>query len=233
MKKVGFIGACDKSNLIMCVAKILAMKNKRVLIIDTTSEQKLKYIVPTIHPTKTYITTWEQIDVAVGFETIEEILGYIGTSKLEQEYDIVLMNIDSFSMFEKMRVEENDINCFVTAMDLYSIRKGIEIFGEIEKPMKLVKIVFSKRMDEADNDFIDYLAEGSKIQWSGKQVFFPLILDDKYVEMENQLIYKLGLKTMSTIYKESLATLIGEVFKSEIKEQDTKKIIKAIEKEGI
>ena len=94
-------------------------------------------------------------------------------------------------------------------------------------------MVFSKRMDEADNEFIDYLSEGSKMKWSEKQFFFPLILDDKYVEMENQLIYKLGLRTMSAIYKESLATLIGTVFKSEIKEQEAKKIIKAIEKEGI
>lgn len=233
MKKVGFIGAYDKSNLIMCVAKILTMKNKRVLIIDTTAEQKLKYIVPTIHPTRTYITTWEQIDVAVGFGTMEEILEYIGTTKLEQEYDIVLMNIDSFRIFEKMQVHLNDTNCFVTAMDLYSIRKGIEIFGELEKPMELVKIIFSKKMDETDNEYIDYLAEGSKMQWSEKQIFFPVILDDKYVEMDNQLIYRLGLRTMSALYKESLSTLIGMLFSDEIKEQEAKKIIKAMEKEGI
>ena len=51
MKKVGFIGAYDKANLIMCLAKILSMKNKRVLIVDTTAEQKFRYIVPTLQPT--------------------------------------------------------------------------------------------------------------------------------------------------------------------------------------
>lgn len=233
MRKVGFIGAYDKSNLIMCVAKILTMKNKRVLIIDTTAEQKFKYIVPTIHPTRTYITTWEQIDVAVGFETMEGILEYIGTSKIEQEYDIILMNIDNYKAIEKMNAEQNDVNCFVTAMDLYSIRKGIEIFGQLQKPMKLVKIIFSSIMEEVDNQYIDYLADGFKMEWTKKQVFFPIILDDKYVEMNNQLIYRLGLKSMSTLYKESLATLIGMLFHEEIREQEARRIIKALEKDGI
>lgn len=233
MRKVGFIGAYDKSNLIMCVAKILTMKNKRVLIIDTTAEQKFKYIVPTIHPTRTYITTWEQIDVAVGFETMEGILEYIGTSKIEQEYDIILMNIDNYKAIENMKAEQNDVNCFVTAMDLYSIRKGIEIFGQLQKSMKLVKIIFSSIMEEADNQYIDYLADGFKMEWTKKQIFFPIILDDKYVEMNNQLIYKLGLKSMSTLYKESLATLIGMLFHEEIREQEARRIIKALEKDGI
>jgi len=233
MKKVGFIGAYDKTNMIMCVAKILAMKNKRVLIIDSTAEQKFKYIVPTIHPTKTYITTWEQIDVAVGFETMEGILEYIGTTKIEQDYDIILMNIDNYKAIKSMHVEQNDTNCFVTAMDLYSIRKGIEIFGEIEKPMKLVKIIFSSMMDEVDNQYIDYLATGFKMEWSEKQVFFPVILDDKYVEMDNQLIYRLGLRSMSALYKESLSSLIGMLFDGEINEQEAKRIIKALEKDGI
>lgn len=233
MKKVSFIGAYDKTNLIMCIAKILTMKSKRVLIIDTTAEQKFKYVVPTIHPTKTYITTWEQIDVAVGFETMEEILEYIGTPIIEQEYDIILMNIDSTKALKKMNVEQNDENCFVTAMDLYSIRKGIEIFGEVESSMKLIKIIFSKEMDEADNKYIDYLAVGTKIEWSKKQIFFPVILDDKFVEMDNQLIYRLGLKSMSMLYKESLSALIGMLFKEDIKEHEAKRIIKALEKDGI
>ena len=233
MKKVGFIGAYDKTNLIMCVAKILTMKNKRVLIIDTTAEQKFKYVVPTIHPTRTYITTWEQIDVAVGFDTMEGIMEYIGTTKIEQEYDIILMNIDSAKAINKMRVEQNNVNCFVTAMDLYSIRKGIEIFGEIDRPMQLVKIVFSSIMDDTDSQYIDYLATGSKMEWNEKQIFFPVILDDKYVEMDNQLIYRLGLRSMSALYKESLSTLMGTLFNEEIKEQEAKRIIKALEKDGI
>ena len=165
MKKVGFIGAYDKANLIMCLAKILSMKNKRVLIVDTTAEQKFRYIVPTLEPTMTYITTWEEVDVAVGFKKMEQIYDYIGTTEESLEYDVVLMNIDSANTLEDMKAYENDLNCFVTAMDLYSIRKGIEIFNNIRRPMRLVKVIFSKEMNEADNQYIDYLASEAKMQW--------------------------------------------------------------------
>ena len=88
-------------------------------------------------------------------------------------------------------------------------------------------------MNEADNEYIDYLAAEAKMQWDEKQIFFPLILDDKYVEMDNQLIYRLGLKSMSSLYKDSLAQLTSMLFGNEIKEQDARKIIKALERSGI
>lgn len=233
MKKVGFIGTIDKTNLILSIAKILTVKSKRVLIIDVTVEQKLKYIVPTVHPTKTYITTWDDIDVAVGFEDLNQICEYAGIKKLEDEYDVVLFNIDDVEAINKMQIYEDDVNLFVTAVDLYSIRKGMEIFGSIKKPMKMIKIIFSIIMDDAENEYIDSEAENYRVEWEGKHIFFPLILEDRYTEMANQLIYKIGFREMSQMYKDSLAHLIGVIFKDEIKENDVKKLIKNFEKDGV
>lgn len=67
MKKIGFMGAFEKSDLIMCVAKILEMLDYNVLVIDTTLLQKTKYIVPAINPTKAYITSFEKTDFAIRF----------------------------------------------------------------------------------------------------------------------------------------------------------------------
>ena len=36
MKKVGFVGAFDKTDLVIYIAKILTVLGKRVLIVDTT-----------------------------------------------------------------------------------------------------------------------------------------------------------------------------------------------------
>lgn len=233
MKRVGFIGATDKTNLILSIAKILTTKLKRVLIVDATSEQKLKYIVPTVHPTKTYITTWDNIDVAVGFEDLEHICEYAGIKDASDEYDVILYNLDSIEEINKMDAYNNDINLFVTAVDLYSIRKGLEIFSGIQTKMKLVKVIFSILMDEAENEYVDREAENYRIEWQGKQIFFPLILEDRYAEMANQLIYKIGFKEMSQMYKDSLANITSMIFKDEIKESEVKRIIKNFEKDGV
>ena len=56
MRKIGFIGAYDKIDFIIYIAKILVEMGQSVLVIDGTITQKARYIVPTIEPTTTYIT---------------------------------------------------------------------------------------------------------------------------------------------------------------------------------
>ena len=96
MVLVGFIGAYDKIEFMLYLAKIMAVLEKKVLVIDATTKQKSRYIVPVINPTKSYITEFEKIDVAVGFENYEDIKGYIGISEKEDfSYDVVLVDADS------------------------------------------------------------------------------------------------------------------------------------------
>ena len=63
MKKVCFIGGYKKTDMILYIAKMLTLANKRVLVIDATTEQRAKYVVPSIKPTFSYITNYENIDV--------------------------------------------------------------------------------------------------------------------------------------------------------------------------
>ena len=233
MKKVGFIGVYDKTYMILSIAKILTAKYKKPIIIDTTIEQKTKYIVPTIHPTGKYITTWEDIDVAVGFENTEEICQYAGIEKLENEYDVMLMNIDSANELEELNASKNDINYFVTAVDLYSIRKGIEIFSNIKENINIRRIIFSKEMDSSEKEYIDYLIQDYPIKWVGDVMFFPLTLEDRYVEIDSQMIYKINFKLISQLYKDSLAHLVSVTFADEISENTARKIIKTLEKDGV
>lgn len=69
MKKIGFIGAYDKANFLVYLSRILAILGYKVLVVDTSDVQKIKYIVPSLNPTKSYITTFEDVDFAVGFDT--------------------------------------------------------------------------------------------------------------------------------------------------------------------
>ena len=65
MEKVGFVGAFDKTDLLIYIAKILTVLGKRVLIADATITQKAKYVVPALNPTLSYITEFEEIYISV------------------------------------------------------------------------------------------------------------------------------------------------------------------------
>ena len=68
MKKIGFIGAYDKTDMLLHIAKILTALGIKTVVIDSTINQKAKYVVPVINPTTSYITEFEEFDVAVGFK---------------------------------------------------------------------------------------------------------------------------------------------------------------------
>ena len=152
MKNICFIGAFDKLDLILYVAKIMKTLGKKVLVVDATMLQKSKYIVPTINPTKSYITRFEDIDIAVGFENYEEIERYIGyTEEQKMKYDYALVDIDEAEIFENFNNEYTIKNYFVTSFELYSIRKGLETISQIKKPIKITKLTFSKEISEQDD----------------------------------------------------------------------------------
>lgn len=65
MKTVGFIGGYDKIDFLLYVSRILTLAGKKILLVDATEIQKTKYVVPTISPTRSYVTEFEGFDVAV------------------------------------------------------------------------------------------------------------------------------------------------------------------------
>ena len=128
MKRIGFIGAYDKTDLMIYVSKILVENGLKVLVVDSTTLQKTRYTVPCITPSRYYITTYENIDIAIGFETLQEIRNYTG--KVELEYDIILLDIDNQEAFNNLEIRTADKNYFVTAFNNYSLKKGLEIIGK-------------------------------------------------------------------------------------------------------
>ena len=104
MKKIVFIGGYDKSDFIIYVSKILAVLEKNVLVIDTTLLQKMKYIVPTMAPTAKYITTYDGIDIAFGFENMNDIGDYLGISDFNC-YDYIIYDIDNPQYYDSFGIE--------------------------------------------------------------------------------------------------------------------------------
>ena len=114
MKKVGFIGTYDKTDLILNIAKILTTLKKKVIVVDSTLTQKAKYVVPVINPTLAYITDFEDIDVAVGFKNETEIKNYLGIAENEElPYDIMLIDVDDSLAVEEFNLIKAPKNYFV------------------------------------------------------------------------------------------------------------------------
>ncbi|MFM9280879.1 hypothetical protein [Paenibacillus jiagnxiensis] len=102
MKTLLFLGACEKTELLLWLGKILASADHKVLIIDATVLQKYRYSIPDIG-SDNLVTEYDDMDVASGFEhsftsgtTIQDSLMKYFSKKNEDfsRYEYVLIDVD-------------------------------------------------------------------------------------------------------------------------------------------
>lgn len=230
MKKIGFIGVYDKTDLIIYISKILTMLNKKVLVIDSTLIQKARYVVPTINPTKSYITDYERIDIAVGFSKMDDIKKYLGVSEIkEMEYDFIMIDVDNAQGIEEFGLKEAKKNYFVTSFDNYSLKRGLESLTDLKEVLSLEKIIFAMEMLKEQDDYLNFLSQGYKIIWEDKRINFPIENGDLNVIHENQRLAKIKFKRLSVQYKDGLANIVEEIVDDKYKDM-VRKTIKSIEK---
>lgn len=225
MKKIGFIGAFEKTDLMVYVARILVELQKKVLIVDSTILGKARYTVPSISPSKYYITEFEGIDVAIGFNNMESIADYLGVSDLQ--YDFALIDIDSHENLERFNMELADKNYFVTGFDNYSLKKGLEIIGKMPDKILMTKVLFSRDMQKEEEDYLNFLSLYYSIQWEEEKIYFPYDNGDSTVIIENQRAGRISFKNLSIEYKKGLLELIQQII-PEIRNGEIKRIIKNI-----
>ena len=228
MKKIGFIGAYDKTDVILSIAKVLTMAGKQVLVMDNTITQKCKYVVPVINPTKSYVTTYEEIDVAVGFDSVNNLKQYLGLEENENlDYDYIIIDTDNFTGVANYGLQGADKVYFVTSFDLYSLKKGAEILSQLGVPVRVTRIFYTKDMLREEEEYFEYLTLGTKAIWNEEKLYFILENGDIPAIMENQRILKIKLRNLSNEYKKNIEFLVNDIDK-EIGGKTIKSIIKEL-----
>ena len=230
MKKIGFIGAYDKTDFILYIAKILVEMGRKVLLVDGTLTQKAKYIIPVIKPSKSYVTEFEGIDIAVGFENFDNIKQYLALPQMiDLNYDIALIDLDTIDAVEKYQLETFEQNYFVTSFDMYSIKRGLESISGLQVPIHATKILFSKEALKEEDDYLNFLSLGSKIVWNEEKIYLPFEVGDQTIIYNNQRVSKIKFRRLSNQYKEGLLYIAGEILGEE-NFNDLRKTFKKIEK---
>ncbi len=230
MKKIGFIGAYDKTDLILYVAKILVEMGKKVILIDATLTQKARYIVPVIRPSKSYVTEFEGIDIAVGFENMDNIKEYLGMPKLvELNYDIALIDMDTPNAVRSFELETFEQVYFITSFDMYSIKRGLESISGLQTTINATKVLFAKNILKEEDDYLNFLTTGSKINWKEEKIYFPFEVGDQTVIYNNQRVSKIKFRRLSSQYKEGLMYLATKILE-DVDERMLRNTFKKIEK---
>lgn len=212
MKKVAFIGSYDKADMIICIAKVLTLMKKKVIVIDSTALSKTRYIVPTMQASKQYITTFENVDIAIGFETIEQIKAYSSIPKDQPlDYDYALIDIDSYRGYYYFGIKTDDKKLFVTSFDLYNLRRGLQVFRKLTQPVVVKRVLFTKEMDPKEEEYLNYLSKKLPIKWDPDIVYFPFETSDLNAIYSNQRSGRIQLRGLSATYIDGIEYIVEEI----------------------
>lgn len=228
MEKIGFVGAYDKTDFIIYIAKILTVLGKKVLVVDSTTNQKAKYVVPVINPTKFYVTQYENFDVSVGFKNFDDIASYLGVERVGNLYDIALLDIDESKTFNDFEMRNATKNYFVTSFDLFSLKKGLEVLTGLEETTKMTKVLFSRNANSEENDYLNFLSMNYKVIWDDEIVYFPIDRGDLSVIIENQRISSIKFRNFTEEFMAGFSILAQEI--TGVGLNDLKKVFKTLEK---
>lgn len=229
MEKFAFIGGYDKTDLILYIAKIFTALNKKVIVLDTTILQKTRYIVPTMVSTRQYVTTYENIDIAIGFESLAKVKEFQGLKPNEElKYDMALIDIDTARAYREYEIKPADKHYFVTSFDLYSLKKGLSVFAQNVDTINVTKVLFTKDMLGEENQYLNFLSKNFKIRWNSEIIFFPFDQGDQNVIYANQRLSKIRVRGLSMQYMDSLIFICEEL--SKLGQNEIKKALRIVEK---
>ena len=231
MKKIAFISGYDKADILIYISKILTVLEKNVLIIDTTLTQKMRYIVPTMTPELKYVTTFDGIDIAVGFESNVDLLEYLGGSSLEDhKYDYVLYDIDDPYYYESFGLTPEDRHCFLGTFDVYSVKKALNVLKSFNEKTEILKIIVTCDNRSGESEYLDFATFNMKVKWNLTVVYMPFDATDLYEIYHNQRYSKVKFQGLSMELIDSLIFLIENV--TDCRGGEIKRAIKMMEKDN-
>ena len=241
MKLIGFAGSVDKTELVMYIAKVIATLGKRTIFIDATSNQKTRYIIPTIGNTEEqsqYVVQHDGVEFAVGFTNILELKKYF-LSKGEDftEFEYVIVDTDSNEMCEEYDLKSANNLFFVSSYDKFHIIKGIELLkymcavkrkADPDAELVLTKIIYYSDVNTADSQLIDRLVENLPLLWAHNPINYPYDQGDISVNIQNQYGNKIDIRNLSKMYKEAIIDTVSIITGEE--KNALKKVLKNIER---
>lgn len=238
MKVVNFIGYSDKTEIMLYVAKIVQSFGNNVLFIDSFTTQKCRYIIPTIEEDKEkYITTFEDIDIAIGFESKKEIIDYLNSYEEDfNSYDYVFIDTNSEEMCEDFEVINANNTFCITTYDRCDVVKTVLLIEKLQEykqdyieKININRIYWYTLLGSADSKYVDNDFKQLGVQWDKKDIYIPLDENDRTILIQNQYAVKMKFKELSKDFKKALIDIASVIMPEQTNAKITKNF-KSIER---
>lgn len=234
MKVIGLMGYVDKYDFAINLAKSINTMDKSVLVVDATKDSKLKYVIPAIDNIgKAYVTQYNNIDFAVGFDSMYDVENYMCEQSINIGlYDYVIVDIDSPKTYEFFRTRGIDKTYFFINTTVLSVAKNkdiikaIKVYNPEEDSIKMTKVIFKDYMSRTAEEYFEKQIEGYNIKWD--ENMYEMFMDerDKVINTDSQFSGIIELKKHTAPY----LNIIAEITANILEDVPYKEVLKQIKR---
>lgn len=219
MKVIGFLGYMEKVDFITSLSKILQLLGKNVLVIDGTKDKKYKYIVPALDIVeKSYVTQFDNVDYAVGFESMHDVENYLVEQKVNVGlYDYIIIDIDNPDTYEFFRSKSFDQIFLIFDTSMLGYKKNLEIINSLKvysidlNQVKVTKILYRGYMTRTAEKYFEKKLNSIEYNWDEREYEIFESEQDIMMYLDFQITGFVQIKKHSKMLINSLLDIIIQI----------------------
>ena len=226
MQSIGMYGYVDKYDFVIATAKTLEIMGRSVLVIDATSDEKYKYIIPSIDKSQSYLTQYADIDFAIGFNSYEELMNYLNEKGIDiQRYSYVLLDVENYEGYRKFRNFEVNKSYMFIDTNVVSVARNEELIRVMraenpEKELVFSKILYRAYMSRAANNYLEEKIGNYAVRWTDEIYEISMDEQDVMVNIDSQYSGLRDIKKHTKTYVmylcEYISRMLGDVTAKEV-----------------
>lgn len=233
MQVIGAIGYVEKYDFIINLAKTLRLAGKSVIVIDGTYDRKYRYVIPSLtYGDKMYITQYDGVDFAVGFESMHDLENYVSEQKINISlYDYMILDVDNPKAYEFFRTRGIDKTLFFIDTSVISIAKNLDILKAMKvytagESLNMTKVLYKAYLTRAQEQYFSKKLEEMDIKWNESEYEIPNEEQDKMANIDAQISGIIDVRKHTRVFMEVIADLAAEI----LGDTSSREIFKAIKR---
>lgn len=232
MRAIGMYGYVDKYDLVMAVAKTITIMGRSVLVVDATSDNKYKYIVPSISNDIKYVTQYGEVDFAMGFNSYEDLIQYMNEHGIDiEKYSYVIFDVENVDKYKAFSSKQMDKSYLFIASNLVSVNKTEEIVRSMreyypENEVVFTRVFYKSYMTRAANNYLEEKVSNYGVKWSDEVYDVSIDEQDNMVNIDSQYSGFIDVRKHTKQYIFYLCDFVSKLMGDE----DSKTILKEIKR---
>jgi hypothetical protein len=237
MKVIGLLGYSEKVDLVTSLSKTIQLMGKTVLVIDATLDKKYKYVISSLDIIeKEYVTQFDNVDYAVGFDSMNDVENYMIEQKINISlYDYILIDIDNPKTYEFFRSRVFNRIFLVMDTSMLGYKKNLEILNSLkvysvgENDAKVSKILYRGYMTRTSERYLEEKLNALECNWDDREYEILESEQDIMMYLDFQISGFIQLRKHSNMFINSIIDITTQI----MEDTNASEIKRAIKRGGI